>query len=281
MQVELRGNVVGALSLSFLFTFGLLFCKMDRHRQHNPSRRNPCLTLHQPWASLLVHGIKRIEGRSWPSPIRGRLWIHAAAKVPQPETIQAMENFYRELYSIDGVTDVTFPEHYPVSVLLGTVNIVGCLTQEELSSWDDLPNGVRLEGQTDFCWLCEDPQKLVVPFEMRGWQGVYNLENKIADAAERGLQPARAPTVVKFPLPDPSDPGSLQPGSITAMFVQSKGKMSSLSVSPSLCLSIEGAQAAATQFRKDQPQMRPSSGSKTVASSFTSRNQSQLQWERK
>lgn len=27
--------------------------------------------MHQPWASLLVHGIKRIEGRSWPSPITG------------------------------------------------------------------------------------------------------------------------------------------------------------------------------------------------------------------
>lgn len=33
--------------------------------------RNPCLTMHQPWASLLVYGIKRIEGRSWPAPIRG------------------------------------------------------------------------------------------------------------------------------------------------------------------------------------------------------------------
>jgi ASCH domain len=32
---------------------------------------NPCLTMHQPWASLLVYGIKRIEGRSWPSPITG------------------------------------------------------------------------------------------------------------------------------------------------------------------------------------------------------------------
>lgn len=33
--------------------------------------RNPCLTMHQPWASLLVYGIKRIEGRSWSAPIRG------------------------------------------------------------------------------------------------------------------------------------------------------------------------------------------------------------------
>ena len=32
---------------------------------------NPCLTMHQPWASLLVYGIKRIEGRSWTAPIRG------------------------------------------------------------------------------------------------------------------------------------------------------------------------------------------------------------------
>uniref|UniRef100_F6H8P5 ASCH domain-containing protein n=1 Tax=Vitis vinifera TaxID=29760 RepID=F6H8P5_VITVI len=31
---------------------------------------NPCLTLHQPWASLLVYGIKRVEGRSWPAPLR-------------------------------------------------------------------------------------------------------------------------------------------------------------------------------------------------------------------
>ncbi|KAI6692704.1 hypothetical protein NL676_020414 [Syzygium grande] len=31
--------------------------------------RNPCLTMHQPWASLLVYGIERIEGRPWPAPI--------------------------------------------------------------------------------------------------------------------------------------------------------------------------------------------------------------------
>ncbi|XP_048562724.1 uncharacterized protein LOC125543430 [Triticum urartu] len=33
--------------------------------------RNPCLTMHQSWASLLVHGTKRVEGRSWPSPVIG------------------------------------------------------------------------------------------------------------------------------------------------------------------------------------------------------------------
>jgi hypothetical protein len=36
-----------------------------------------CLTLHQPWASLIVEGVKRIETRSWPTNYRGPLAIHA------------------------------------------------------------------------------------------------------------------------------------------------------------------------------------------------------------
>lgn len=36
-----------------------------------------CLSMHQPWASLLVYGIKRVEGRGWNTDFRGRLWIHA------------------------------------------------------------------------------------------------------------------------------------------------------------------------------------------------------------
>ena len=39
--------------------------------------RMVCLTMHQPWASLLVYGIKRAEGRTWNTDFRGRLWIHA------------------------------------------------------------------------------------------------------------------------------------------------------------------------------------------------------------
>jgi hypothetical protein len=40
-------------------------------RRGSGNYSNPCLTMHQPWASLLVYGIKRIEGRSWTAPIRG------------------------------------------------------------------------------------------------------------------------------------------------------------------------------------------------------------------
>lgn len=50
----------------------------------------------------------------------GRLWIHAAGKVPDQATIKAMEDFYTEIYAVNGITDLKFPENYPVSRLLGT-----------------------------------------------------------------------------------------------------------------------------------------------------------------
>lgn len=36
------------------------------------------LSIRQPWASLLVHGLKTIEIRSWPTARQGRILIHAA-----------------------------------------------------------------------------------------------------------------------------------------------------------------------------------------------------------
>ncbi len=39
------------------------------------------LSLKQPWAALLAHGLKTIEVRRWPTSRRGRILIHAA-RVP-------------------------------------------------------------------------------------------------------------------------------------------------------------------------------------------------------
>ncbi|KAM3280369.1 hypothetical protein ACQJBY_047265 [Aegilops geniculata] len=261
--------------------------------------RNPCLTMHQPWASLLVHGIKRVEGRSWPSPVTGRLWIHAASKVPDPDTVAAMEDFYREIYAVDGVHRIDFPQHYPVSRLLGPypppppplnfladaaaprladaiadycsgcVEVVGCVRSEELVCWEDVPQSVRLEGLTDFCWLCENPQKLVVPFEMRGYQGVYNLERRVYEGAARGLSPVQGPLPVKFPLPDPRNPLSLKPGSLN--FDSSK---SALVKTESVSAAIAGARAAATQYSRKGTSAATSSEIQTRGKSSVVQNSS-------
>lgn len=134
--------------------------------------------VHQPWASLLVHGIKRLEGRSWiADDFHGCLWIHAAAHEPTPEDIVVVEQQYRDLYSLDNMgiqggvepesdgvasnndtyrgnhcdTDktavqVAFPKSYPTSCLLGAVDVVSCLSQSDLQRLNLSPS-LRMVGQ--------------------------------------------------------------------------------------------------------------------------------------
>ncbi|KAG6522453.1 hypothetical protein ZIOFF_019593 [Zingiber officinale] len=63
-------------------------------------------------------------------------WIHAASKILDPETITAMEDFCKEIYAVNGVSHVKFPDHYPVSRLFGCVEVAGCVRYEELVTWE-------------------------------------------------------------------------------------------------------------------------------------------------
>lgn len=70
------------------------------------------------WIINLIYFDENVSNDQNPV-FEGRLWIHAAGKVPEEATIKAMEDFYREIYAVDGITDAKFPQHYPVSRLLG------------------------------------------------------------------------------------------------------------------------------------------------------------------
>jgi hypothetical protein len=61
-----------------------------------------CLSMHQPWASLVVMGFKRFEGREWTAKYRGPLWIHATSQVPESDLIEAIEGSYEEFYNCVG-----------------------------------------------------------------------------------------------------------------------------------------------------------------------------------
>nr|XP_023652716.1 activating signal cointegrator 1-like [Paramormyrops kingsleyae] len=120
-----------------------------------------CLSMHQPWASLLAKGIKRVEGRTWYTPHRGRLWIAAAAKKPTPQEISQVEAQYRQLYG----ADVPFPQDYPTGCLLGCVSLVDCLAQEQYR--EQFPDTCE-ESASPFVFICTSPQELLVKFPMKG-----------------------------------------------------------------------------------------------------------------
>jgi hypothetical protein len=57
--------------------------------------KKPCeyaLSLKQPWATLLVYGLKTMEVRRWPTARRGRVLIHAASVPDEREEAKALAN---------------------------------------------------------------------------------------------------------------------------------------------------------------------------------------------
>lgn len=141
-----------------------------------------CLSMHQPWASLLVMGIKKVEGRVWYTPHRGRLWIAATAKPPSEHDIAGVEGMYKALY---GPESVSFPKHYPTSCLLGCVDVVDCLAQEEYK--EEFPED---ESESPYVFVCENPQQLTVKFPVKGQHKIWKLDPAIHKAAKGGLRKA-------------------------------------------------------------------------------------------
>lgn len=80
------------------------------------------ISIRQPWASLIVSGVKPVENRTWKSNFRGRLLIHAAQK------------FDRE--GLDWICENCISDHYFIGEkskelrggIIGSVNMIDCVT---------------------------------------------------------------------------------------------------------------------------------------------------------
>lgn len=148
-----------------------------------------CLSLHQPWASLLVHGIKRVEGRSWQSDHRGPLWIAATAKEPEDSEIMRVEQEYIELHQRQGWPLPQFPSAYPTAALLGCVRVTECKPHD---NWIQERGDSGEENSSAFVFLCERPRRLPVPIRVSGSHKIWRLEPSLASAAEASLNMAEA-----------------------------------------------------------------------------------------
>ena len=180
-----------------------------------------CLTMHQPWASLLVEGIKRAEGRDWPwpralfaggveiasssgksarrgvsgagsgeIPARVELWIHAAAEKPDAEKIRSVEVQYQRVYALENKEgELRFPQNYPCSCLIGCVTVEACVPQT-LFQRLDLPTSIHSESSSPFVFLCSRPRHLIMPLPMSGQHKVWKLTSQQrSNAVDQGLVP--------------------------------------------------------------------------------------------
>jgi hypothetical protein len=84
------------------------------------------ITIKQPWASLIVHGIKDIENRTWPCPdkyIGQRVLIHASLK-PDREPYMIFNDVQAD--AIDNCIMDVCGYYKQTGAIIGSVEIVGC-----------------------------------------------------------------------------------------------------------------------------------------------------------
>jgi len=138
-----------------------------------------CLSVLQPYASLIIEGIKQFEGRTWYTPVRGRLWICSGNKPPTTDVIKQVEASYRMIAG----EDVTFPTSYNCGCLLGCVDLVDCIPNEEYL--EIYPHG---EVTDPYVFVMANPKILTTRLPIQPKNNIFKLDRSILQATKNGLR---------------------------------------------------------------------------------------------
>lgn len=96
----------------------------------------PCLSIRQPYAWLIVQGIKPVENRTWATKFRGRVLIHAGVTYPKRDHRDDLETWGARGYPED--------RESMLGGIVGEAVIVDCV-REHPSSFFFGPHGFVLE----------------------------------------------------------------------------------------------------------------------------------------
>ena len=83
------------------------------------------ITVKQPWASLIVHGIKDIENRTWRINFRGRVLIHAAGSRGKKFKIDLTDDQMKFAFPV--IAKECMFGNFPFGAIIGSVEIMDCV----------------------------------------------------------------------------------------------------------------------------------------------------------
>ena len=138
------------------------------------------LTVRQPWASLIVAGIKDVENRTWPIPstapaVPFRLAIHSAKRMTDDDYKRAR---WQALVEGHLALVINYANPGLRGVVLGLVTVTGCHRADGwpkpasiaccASPWAEHDDGV-------WHWTLADATPLPMPFHAKGRLGLWEV----------------------------------------------------------------------------------------------------------
>lgn len=148
---------------------------MKLYRESYPDIYNvKAISLLQPWASLVVMGIKTIETRSWGTQYRGPILIHASQG-------KAGNIFAAELPFKKYIPDF---RKLPFGAIIGQATISDVIRVEHLGMNDELLDRLTREEKAfgdytegRYAWILEDP-KPYKPVPSRGTLSIWEYPDE-------------------------------------------------------------------------------------------------------
>lgn len=141
------------------------------------------LSVQQPWASLIVKGIKDIENRIWKTPYRGKILIHASsAKVSKDWVYEQPLEYFTAIFNEQRFGNMPFDlKELPTSAIIGYVEIESIIESGQLldSAWD--------AGSGCYRWKLVNAYEFDEP--ITGVKGKLNLYD-YPEISEDNLPPA-------------------------------------------------------------------------------------------
>lgn len=148
------------------------------------------LTLHQPWASAVTMGLKKIETREWGTNYRGLIAIHAGKTVPDEE---ARARMAAALAAADHpAADALALGHLPMGEVVAVVQLVDCvpMTPEWIAQVDPLEREFGGYEPGRWGWIL-DKLRIVggarAGVQLKGRQQLFRLTKAEAASVRAGI----------------------------------------------------------------------------------------------
>ena len=146
------------------------------------------ITIKQPWASLIVEGIKDIENRTWPTKFRGRILIHSGIKIDQSYFIEKIWGIPLDVQK-NGREAIL--RGMPIGSIIGSVEIVDCVINHP-SVWAEKTEVITDEefgifpvyGKKIYNWVLANPIKFKEPIPAKGKLSFWEFDEKLINFAK-------------------------------------------------------------------------------------------------
>jgi activating signal cointegrator 1 len=153
-----------------------------------PSDELCALTLWEPWATLIALGVKPFETRSWATPYRGLVAIHAGIDRRGLALCEGESEIEESLAAAGLSLD---PRSLPLGRVVRVARLAECWPTEAIVA-DDLDDAFGDYSPGRFGWHLHRVQRLLQPIRATGRQGLWTPGPELRAEIARQLAPADA-----------------------------------------------------------------------------------------